>query len=235
MSQVLLEARNLSKAYGDHRLFSGLSFHLESGSSLGIIGRNGCGKTTLINILLGVIKADTGEVLRAFSRQELPYAVGVQMQDGYFEPNLRLEEVSHLFCDLYGLPHERGQALINEFGLQHALKTPLGKLSGGEKQKVNIILAILHRPSLLFFDEITTGLDAASRQQIYHYLKALRDEGKSLILVSHYFEEIWKLCDSVLIFTPQAGVTLTRVQDLAGDAEQFQEKILSLIGGETNE
>ena len=110
--KTLLKGSNLCKAYGDNLLFEDLQIEINKGTSLGIVGRNGTGKTTLINILLGVIKPDCGEVERCFNAKRMPYEVGVQMQDGYFEALLRLGEISNLFCDVYELPRSRGDELI---------------------------------------------------------------------------------------------------------------------------
>lgn len=226
----MIVVEGLEKNYGSKNVLNNITFKIDSGESLGIVGRNGTGKTTLINILTGVERKDNGKVEYSFPINEFSKKVGIQMQDGMFEPYVKLEETYKLFCDLYHIPYSKINPLLKTLDLEHVQKSYLTKLSGGEKQKVNILLSLIHDPELLFFDEITTGLDAISRNDILKILSDIKVKKKSLVIVSHYFEEIWQLCDKLLVLGKDETLYYGEVKELGSSREEFSQNITQMIG-----
>lgn len=159
----MITVKSASKRYGERTVVDNVSLSVSEGDCLGIVGKNGSGKTTLINMMLKLVKPTGGRIVYDFDERERNRLFGVQMQDGYFEGLLKLKELCSLFCEIYRLPYSHACELMETLELTNRQNTLLSKLSGGERQKVNILLAVLHDPRLLFFDELTTGLDALSR------------------------------------------------------------------------
>lgn len=227
---ILLD--NISKSYNGNLVLNSISLQFEKNKSIGIVGRNGSGKTTLVNIALGLTAPSKGTVKYLFKKDELCRIVGVQMQDGYFESLLKVKEICELICCSYKIPYSRASELMDVLGISSVKNRYLTNLSGGERQKVNILLSILHDPKILFYDEITTGLDAISRNMIYKTIKSQKDNGKSIILVSHYFEEIWEICDYLVVLEAGELIYSGEVKSLATDYTAFNKKILDMLGGE---
>lgn len=226
----MIIAENLKKNYAQKNVLDNLTFQINSGESLGIVGRNGTGKTTLVNILIGVEKNYDGKVGYSFPTNQLSKKIGIQMQDGMFEPYVKLDETCKLFCDLYDVPYSEINPLVEKLDLEHVQKSYLTKLSGGEKQKVNILLSLIHDPEVLFFDEITTGLDAISRNSILKILLDVKSKQKSLVVVSHYFEEIWQLCDTLLVLGRGKTLYYGKVNELGNSSEEFSRNVMQMIG-----
>lgn len=227
----MITVESASKRYGERTVVDNVSLSVSEGDCLGIVGKNGSGKTTLINMMLKLVKPTGGRIVYDFDERERNRLFGVQMQDGYFEGLLKLKELCSLFCEIYSLPYSHACELMETLELTDRQNTLLSKLSGGERQKVNILLAVLHDPRLLFFDELTTGLDALSRASLYRVLGELRKQGRGIVLVSHYFEEVWNLTDSLLVLADGKSLYQGPKEGLGATRESFERAVLALLEG----
>lgn len=201
----VLEISGLRKSYGDLAAVDGLDLRLERGEIFGLLGHNGAGKTTTVECALGVTRRDGGTVRilgmdPARDRKRLFARVGVQFQDMRFQDKLRVGEACECASVLY--PRERvldWRRLLGEFGLGSKERTEVNELSGGERQKLSVVLALIPDPELLFLDELTTGMDPAARRAMWTYLKTLAGRGVSIFLTSHYMDEVEYLCDRIVL------------------------------------
>lgn len=193
---IRLEA--IAKSYGKQEVLNNIFFKIEKGDCIGIIGKNGCGKTTLVNIISKTIKADEGRVLYDFDEKHIYDLIGVQTQEAGFDERLKVRDICNLWASIYNIDKNIMDKYLKDFKLDAYKNKMINTLSGGEKQKLNIILSICHNPDILIFDEITTGLDTISRNEIKKYVKKLRDQGKTILIVSHYMEELEYLCNKIL-------------------------------------
>ena len=198
-----LVVEGLVKTYGPVRAVDGLSFRVKPGEIFGVLGPNGAGKTTTLECIEGLRRPDAGRIrvlgldpIADYGR--LVYRIGVQLQEAALPARLKVKEIFDLFAAFYPrtLPAEM---LLERLGLQGQAETFFGKLSGGQKQRVFAALALLNDPQVVFLDEITTGLDAHIRREIWAFLQELRRQGKTIVLTSHYLEEAQALCDRVVI------------------------------------
>jgi ABC-2 type transport system ATP-binding protein len=208
MSEKILEVTDVRKRFGSTVALDGVSLSVEAGEVFGLLGPNGAGKTTLIKILCGLTDADSGEV-RLFGQplrkadRELRRVVGIGTQDLSIYPDLSARENLQFFGKLYGL---RGMALaarvdevLSAVALTDRANDRAGTFSGGMKRRLNLAVAIVHRPKLLFLDEPTTGVDPQSRNHIFGQVKALNAAGLTVIYTSHYMEEVQDLCKRIAI------------------------------------
>ena len=189
--------------YGDIYGVRDVDIDLDSGEILGIIGPNGAGKTSLIECLEGLRKRSAGEVSvlgldPVRSRAEVAARIGVQLQDTAYPSRARVGELCRLFSSFYDSPRPFDE-LLNAFGLGDQRKIYVDRLSGGQRQKLSIVLALIGRPEVLFLDELTTGLDPAARRSTWELLRTLNDAGTAIVLSSHYMDEIEVLCDRVML------------------------------------
>lgn len=198
---TILQINNLYKSYGKNNVLKGINLKLQKGCCLGIIGANGSGKTTLVEIICQVIKADRGKLNFNFLDKEINKNLGIQFQEtGSWPRGLSINDILSLYKVIYPYrSKEELQFLIDIFSLSLLLKRKLNELSGGEKQRFNALLALFHDPKLIIFDEITTGLDLATRYKILFFLKTLKRKKKTIIIVSHIADEIEYLCDQVVL------------------------------------
>ncbi len=208
--QNMLKIGKIQKSYGDNLIFEDVSFELLEGECLGIIGENGSGKSTLIECLLQMKDIDAGKIEYNFPLKDLKKKVGVQFQEVYFDPNLKVKEIINLFLVVYQTKIEFIQKYIERLGLEKIMNRYPNKLSGGEKQKLNILLALMNDPEILICDEITTGLDTPTRRSIYDILMELKAQGKTVILVSHYYEELDMIADKILQIAHRTGNMLEK-------------------------
>mgnify|MGYP003602912220 CR=1 FL=1 len=198
---VLAQLRGAGKSYGALRALDGIDLQLRRGELLALLGPNGAGKTTAIGLLLGLIRADAGEV-ELFGmdpqRIEARRGIGVMLQDAKLPETLRVGELIRLTASYYPAP--RGVAESAELaGIADLLDRPYGKLSGGQQRRVQFALALCGRPKLLFLDEPTVGMDIEARQKLWQAIRHLVAEGNGVVLTTHYLEEAEALADRVCV------------------------------------
>jgi ABC-2 type transport system ATP-binding protein len=198
---ALARLHGVSKHYGALRALNGIDLELRSGELLALLGPNGAGKTTAIGLLLGLIRADAGSV-ELFGRDPQDIAarrqIGVMLQDAQLPPTLRVGELIRLTASYY--PNPRSVAESAELaGVADLLNRPYGKLSGGQQRRVQFALALCGRPSLLFLDEPTVGMDIEARQKLWAAIRHLIAEGNAVVLTTHYLEEAEALADRVCV------------------------------------
>ena len=200
---IITKVNEITKKYGNKTVLDHVSFCVEEGECLGILGHNGAGKTTLIETMLGLKKADQGQVFlfnhnMIKREQKLFEKIGVQLQHSAYQSKIKVHELCQERAVLYQKEIDEDR-LLTDFGLLDRKNQMVESLSGGEKQKLSILLAIMHEPELIFLDELTTGLDVVARREIWKYLLELKKNKKSLILTSHYMDEVETLCDRILL------------------------------------
>jgi len=202
-----LEITGLRKAYGKKTAVDGLSLRVAAGEIFGILGPNGAGKTTTVECAEGLRRPDGGSV-RVFGidpyldRPAARRIVGAQLQESQLPDKITVAEAVGLYASFYPDPADT-EALLGRLGLTEERNTRYKRLSGGQKQRVSIALALVGRPRLVVFDELTTGLDPAARRESWRLVRDLRGDGATVLLVTHYADEAERLCDRVALI--QAG------------------------------
>jgi ABC-2 type transport system ATP-binding protein len=198
--QIIIQVEGLKKFYNGRPAVAGISLSIESGTCFGLLGPNGAGKTTAVEMMENIQTPDDGWILfkgeqrgRSFNEQ-----VGIQFQQTELMAFLTVEETLKTFASFYAdpLPVEQVLALCM---LKEIRKQRNNKISGGQRQRLLLGLALINDPDLLFLDEPTTGLDPQARQHVWDIIKGARSRGKTTILTTHYMEEAWVLCDTVAI------------------------------------
>lgn len=202
---ALIQAVGVSKRYGAKIALDKVSLEVGPGECFGILGHNGAGKTTLVETMVGLKKCDEGRIAvlghdMAARSRALFEDVGVQLQQSSYQEKIKVGEVCRERAVLYTKGTDY-RTLLKQFSLADKENQQVSTLSGGEKQKLSVLLAILNDPRLVFLDELTTGLDVVARREIWNYLLALKGEGKSIVLTSHYMDEVEVLCDRILILS----------------------------------
>lgn len=200
----VIQVDNLSKSYGTVTAVNDMNFNVKEGEVFGFLGPNGAGKTTTLSILEGLRKLDSGRV-RVLGMDVNKHAkaiksqIGVQLQSTSLLPDLTVFEQVQLFSRLYGceLSHHDMMALLAQVGLDKKAKALPDNLSGGQKQRLALALALVNEPKIVFLDEPTTGLDPQSRRVLWDLIRELRDQGKTVVLTTHYMEEAEALCHRV--------------------------------------
>lgn len=202
MSQTIVQVEHLRLAYGNLQAVSDVSFSVKSGEILAVIGQNGSGKTSTVECVEGLRKPDGGTI-QVFgknpwhSRREIYREMGVQLQESEYPSKIRVEEQCRLFASFYERPAD-WKLLLKQMGLDDKRKKPVSKLSGGEKQRLSILLSLMGRPRLLILDELTTGLDPEVRQNMWVSFENIKKSGVAVIMVSHYLDEVEMLADKIL-------------------------------------
>jgi ABC-2 type transport system ATP-binding protein len=233
-AEPVVTVRNLSKSYGGRTVVDRLDLTVQQGEVLGLIGANGAGKTTTVECLQGLRRPDAGEISvlgldPVHDADRLRQMVGSQLQSSGLPDRLRVAEAVRLFSG----PRASGaDALLEQFGLAHRRKYPFAGMSGGERQRLFLVLALLNRPRLVILDELTQGLDPAARREVWAAVTQLREAGTTVLLVTHELDEAEALCDRVVAMrdgrvldegTPaelvarHAGQAVIRFQHRSGD------------------
>lgn len=203
MTTTALEINGLRKRYGQKIAVDDLSLRVEEGEIFGILGPNGAGKTTTVECAEGLRHPDGGTV-RVFGidpyrdRTEARQLIGAQLQESQQPDKITVTEAVNLYASFYPR-HADTEALLARLGLAEKRDTRFRRLSGGQKQRLSIALALVGRPRLVVFDELTTGLDPAARRESWRLVKELRDDGVTVLLVTHYADEAERLCDRVAL------------------------------------
>jgi ABC-2 type transport system ATP-binding protein len=201
MAAPALAVRALVKRYPDVVAVDGLDLEVPAGECFGLLGPNGAGKTTTVEILEGLTQPTAGHVEVLGERwagdgRALRSRIGVQLQETKFPEKLKVGEVIALFRSFYPRGLEPGEALAR-VSLEEKARAFVRTLSGGQKQRLSLACALVGDPEVLFLDEPTTGLDPASRRQIWEIVEELKRRGRTILLTTHYMEEAARLCDRV--------------------------------------
>jgi len=199
----VIEVQHLHKEYGDTVAVADVTLTVQKGEIFGIVGPNGAGKTTTIESLIGLRKPDGGTISvldldPQTESKKLGNRIGTQLQEAALPDRMKVWEALDLYASFYDqtVPWE---PLLETWGLAEKRNTQFGNLSGGQKQRLFISLALLNDPEVVFLDELTTGLDPQARRATWDLVRAIRDQGKTVVLITHFMDEIEALADRVAI------------------------------------
>ena len=203
MASAAIEVRDLRKAYGPVEAVRGLSFEVERGEVYGLLGPNGAGKTTTVEILEGYRARSAGDVRvlghdPAERDRELQQRVGIVLQSCGFYPRVTVREAVQHFSKAYEKPRDPGET-IQLVGLDEKADARAKDLSGGQRRRLDLALALVGDPELVFLDEPTTGFDPAARRTAWGVVRTLKELGKTVLLTTHYLDEAQELADRVAI------------------------------------
>lgn len=199
----VIKVQKLFKSYGEVEVIKDISLSVKKGEVFGLIGANGAGKSTTIECILGTKNFDSGQVSvlgmnPQKERKQLFQKVGVQFQESNYQEKITVKELCEITQVLYKNPLDYNKLLL-DFNLQDKVKKPVNELSGGEKQRLFIILALIPNPEAVFLDELTTGLDVRARRYVWNCLLSLKKQGLTIFLTSHFMDEVEVLCDKICI------------------------------------
>ena len=239
MSEAIV-VRGLTKHYGGKTVVDHLDLSVRSGTVFGLLGANGAGKSTAIECMLGTRRADAGTVRLLGQdpkkhRRTLFERIGVQFQEGDYQKEIKVSELCEETACLYRDPAD-WRALCEQFGIGDKANTPVKGLSGGECQRLFIVLALIGQPELVFLDELTTGLDVTARRGVWKTLEQLKEQGLTIFLTSHFMDEVEALCDEICILkkgTPVFCGTVEQAEKQCG-CQRFEDAYLQLSDEEAD-
>ena len=213
-----ISVRGLRKSYGEVEAVRGIDFDVQAGEVFGLLGPNGAGKTTTVEILEGYRKRDGGEVTvlgfdpgrvdRAFREK-----IGVVLQQSELWPQLTVREIHRIFAGYYKRPRDVDE-VIGLVGLEEKRDAQVKSLSGGQKRRLDLGVALVGDPELVFLDEPTTGFDPAARRNAWKLVRSLRELGKTVLLTTHYLDEAQQLADRVAVLRAGEIVKLGKPSEL---------------------
>ena len=237
MTEPLLDANDLTKRYGSTTVVDRLSFRIEAGECLGVIGPNGAGKTTTIRMCLGLTEPDAGEI-HALGLQMPRDALAIKAQLGVvsqfdsLDPDFSCAENLLVYGRYFGMAarsvQERIPQLLEFAALSHKADAKPGELSGGMRRRLSLARALVNDPRLLMLDEPTTGLDPQARHLMWERLQVLLQQGKSILLTTHFMDEAERLCDRLLVLDHGRKIAEGRPRDLI--AEHLEPDVVEAYG-----
>lgn len=200
---AIITVHGLRKRYGTREVLRDIDLTIDEGEIFGIVGPNGSGKTTAVECIGGLRRRDGGSVEvagmdPAAGSPRLRELLGMQLQAARLQPKLTVREALDLYASFYRAPRAI-EPLLEQFGLVDHAQTRFEQLSGGQQQRLSIALALVGTPRIAMLDELTTGLDPRARREIWSYLAGLRDDGTTIVLVTHSMEEAQFLCDRIAV------------------------------------
>lgn len=215
--ETAIIVKKLKKTYGNTTVVNNIDISVKSGEVFGLLGANGAGKSTAIECILGTRKPDSGAVSilgmnPQTDRKKLFEYVGVQFQEANYQDKIRVSELCEETQCLYKETTDYNE-LLKQFGLTEKANNPVSELSGGQKQKLFIILALIPNPKVVFLDELTTGLDTKARRDVWKCLSDLKQKGLTIFLTSHFMDEVETLCDRIMILKKGSMVFTGNVEE----------------------
>lgn len=216
--QSVIETNQLVKRYGAKVAVDHITMRIEKGEIFGIVGPNGAGKTTLIEMMEGLRSADSGELLVLGQDvrkhgEEIKQRIGVLLQSTSIPDRAKVKEVFSLFSSVYK-KSINVQEVTRFLGLEDKQNDYIKSLSGGWKQRVSLALALINDPEIVFLDEPSMGLDPTARQEMWNIIHRLRNDGRTIIVTTHYMEEAENLCDRVAIISSGRLIALDTPRNL---------------------
>jgi ABC-2 type transport system ATP-binding protein len=235
--QPAIEIRGVEKSFGAVRALAGVDLSVGRGEALALLGPNGAGKSTLINVVAGLSRADAGavsvlghDVVREYRAARR--ALGVVPQELVFDPFFEVREVLRLQAGYFGLGREQDawvDELLATLGLTNKAGATMRTLSGGMKRRVLIAQALVHRPDVVVLDEPTAGVDVEMRGALYRLCERLLTEGRTIVLVTHHFEEAEALCQRMAVLVKGRIVALDTKQRLTSGKGGLEAAVMDLV------
>lgn len=215
--ETTIKVEKLCKNYDDVRAIENLNISVCRGEVFGLLGANGAGKSTTIECILGTKKQDGGTVSilgmnPLIDRKRLFQRVGVQFQEANYQEKITVRELCEVTQSFYESPLKYLD-LLEQFRISDKLKNQVGDLSGGERQRLFIVLSLIPNPEVVFLDELTTGLDAKARRDVWKYLSFLKAKGLTIFMTSHFMDEVEALCDKINILKKGKSIFYGTVQE----------------------
>ena len=226
----IIQVNHLSVKYRDIVAVDDVSFEVRENEIFGMIGPNGAGKTSLVESIEGLRDTSSGEISilgmnPKADRKKLYNQIGVQLQQTSYPDQAKVEDICKLFSSFYDnpAPYDR---LLSDMRLDRRRKTYINKLSGGEKQKLSILLSLLGSPKIVFWDELTTGLDPLARHEVWDMIREYKRDGLTIVLITHFMDEIENLCDRVALMKAGKMIYIGTPKEVI---ENFQAKNLDEV------
>lgn len=246
MNESAITINNLTKKFEDKTALENLSLEVQKGELFGLLGPNGAGKTTMINVICGLIKPTSGtaQILGYDIQNDLSKIkeqIGVCIQETAIYPYLTGKENMELFGKLYGMNKksikERTELLLDKMALTDDAKRVTAKYSGGMKRRLSLALALIHNPQIAFLDEPTVAMDPQSRHAVWDFIKTQKQQGKTIILTTHYMEEAEELCDRVGIIDHGKLIALGTPKELIAknNVKNLEDVFIQLTGRKMRE
>ncbi|PIN86583.1 hypothetical protein COV19_03630 [Candidatus Woesearchaeota archaeon CG10_big_fil_rev_8_21_14_0_10_44_13] len=241
MEEALLEIKNGIKKFSGRKILDGIDFSMNKGDFLGIVGGSGSGKTTLLKVIVGYHKLDSGKIHfngKDVTRKTsiIKKKVGYCTQENSFYPGLSIKENMYYYGRMYGLWGKRLKKRVSELlslveldGYEDNLAK---NVSGGMKRRLDLAISLLHDPEIIVFDEPTTGLDPFLRKKIWMLMKRINEEGKTLIVISHFLNMVNEYCNKVAILKDGRITHLKSPEQFRkeyGDVKTFEEIFEGII------
>ena len=240
-TNTVIEVRGLRKVYGETVAVQSVDLDVSRGEIFGIVGPNGAGKTTTVECIASLRRPDAGSIRvlgldPVADQKAVREVVGVQLQQSALPARLRVREALNLFAAYYPRPLSV-DGLLTEWQLSDKMNTAVASLSGGQRQRLFIALALVGNPEIVVLDELTTGLDPHVRRDTWELVQALRDRGVTVLLVTHFMDEVERLCDRVAVIAAgrvTAIGTPAELTELAANrgapSGTFEDTYLTLTG-----
>lgn len=234
----IIKVTNLHKTYDTQIAVDNLSFTVRKGQVFGLLGANGAGKSTTLECILGTKTPTSGQVsILGYeprkNRSVLFQKVGVQFQDTSYQAEIKVSELCEETACLYKNPADWIE-LCKRFDIGDKLEKSVKSLSGGERQRLFIILALIPNPEVVFLDELTTGLDVKGRRSVWNILTKLKEQGLTMVITSHFMDEVEVLCDEICILKKGQVAfhgTVDEAKKTSG-CDKFEDAYLYLSGEE---
>lgn len=227
-----IKAERLSKSYNGQLAVENVNISVKRGTVFGLLGANGAGKSTTIECILGTKIPDSGTVAvlgmnPVTARKKLFEKVGVQFQEANYQEKITVEELCEVTWSLYKETADY-LGLLKRFRIADKIKSPVKELSGGQRQRLFIVLALIPNPDVVFLDELTTGLDAKARREVWKILSELKANGLTVLLTSHFMDEVEALCDNICILKQGKTVFYGTVHEAIASSsyEKFEDTYL---------
>jgi len=230
--ETTIKVEKLTKFYAHVKAVENVDISICRGEVFGLLGANGAGKSTTIECIIGTKKQDSGTVSvlgmnPQADRKKLFEKVGVQFQEANYQDKITVAELCEVTQSFYKNALDYSD-LLKQFGLSDKRKSQVSELSGGQKQRLFIVLALIPDPEVVFLDELTTGLDARARRDVWKCLSDLKAKGLTILLTSHFMDEVEALCDKINILKNGKSIFYGTVQEAiaASPYEKFEDAYL---------
>lgn len=235
----IVEVKNFRMQFGRKTVISDLSFNVKKGEIFGLLGANGCGKTTTVRALLGFYTPTSGELLvdgKRFDSESTKVTVGYLPEErGLYRKESVIDTMTY-FGEMKGLENPREWSLkyLERVGLSDKANERIERLSGGQQQKVQLGVTIMGDPKLLILDEPTKGFDPMNRRLLMEIIEELHKKGAAIILITHYMEEVEKLCDRALLLKDGVARAYGKIADIKKEfgGKSLEQIFVDVYGGE---